>query len=415
MKITKVFVILILAIGCSDDPIENIPIDPVIELEPSAFFELNSIHEGKVLFNNLSENSSSFSWNFGDSNYSNLKNPSHQYTENGKYDVLLEAKNGDNTDSHSMEIEINDIFKDQWEKVGEFIGGKRSFSLHFKIGKKYYVGYGSDHSTNKMDFWEYNSETKIWSQKKNVPDPIYGGVSFVIDGTAYVGQGRSNRSPNTRFWKYNEVLDDWSKISGFPGYNNSTITGASAFGFGGKGYVINGRDTFTREKEFWSYNPTLDSWERLEDFPGKARHQSSHVIIDGKLYLFGGSNRLGDGNSTFYNDLWEFDFANQLWTQKSNFPGQGRVGSVGFVINNRAYFGLGWTSAEDYYYGDVKFTGDLWEYNPVNDTWTERDPFPDNSRAHSFVFEFDDYVWVGLGKSHQGKEQNDIWKYKIER
>lgn len=406
--------VLITSLSCSKSENE-LPIEPIVVLEPVSFFEIISVESGKVFFKNLSENASIVKWDFGDSNYSSLGNPSHQYLENGTYQVRLEARLGDKSHTYVMEVEINDIFYDEWEKIGEFPGGKRSFSLHFRIENKFYVGYGWDHSTTMKDFWEYNIETKVWTEKNQVPASIYGGVSFVIDGTAYVGQGISNRSPNYRFWRYNAELDGWSRIADFPGYNYSTITGASAFSYGGKGYVLNGNRTFTTEKEFWCYNPESNSWEKLDDFPGNPRHQSSHVIIDGKLYLFGGSRHRGAGNDAYYTDLWEYEFESKLWTQKSNFPGKGRVGSVGFVINNRCYFGLGWRNAEDYDIGYSELTGDLWEYNPTSDSWIERAPFPDFSRVYSFVLEFDGYVWIGLGKALQGKEQNDIWKYKIEK
>jgi N-acetylneuraminic acid mutarotase len=405
--------VLIFIISCSTDE-PQIEIEQEENPEPIAFFELMEIKSGKAFFNNLSENASIYKWDFGDSNYSNLKHVSHQYLENGTYQVKLDASFEGKSHTFILEVVVDDIFKDDWEKIGDFPGGKRSRSIHFKINNKYYVGYGWDHSTTKKDFWEYDSETKVWVEKKEVPHAIYGGVSFVINGTAYVGQGISNVYPNYRFWKYDSKLDVWSRIADFPGYEFSTITGASAFSYNGMGYVINGNENFTWEKEFWQYDPVANSWERLDDFPGKPRHQSSHFIINGKVYICGGSNHLGDGNSTFYNDFWEYDFETKIWTQKADFPGKGRVGGVGFVINNRGYYGLGWRNAEDYDIGYAELTGDLWEYYPITDSWLERNAFPDFSRVYSFVFEFDGYVWVGLGKSLQGKEQNDIWKYKIE-
>ncbi|MFH2095747.1 MAG: PKD domain-containing protein, partial [Bacteroidota bacterium] len=45
---------------------------------------------------NLSENANSYIWNFGDGGSSTEKNPTYYYTEEGEYDITLEAKSEDN-------------------------------------------------------------------------------------------------------------------------------------------------------------------------------------------------------------------------------------------------------------------------------------------------------------------------------
>jgi PKD repeat protein len=46
-----------------------------------------------IILNNQSANASSYSWNFGDENTSNLENPTHTYTTPGIYEISLNASN----------------------------------------------------------------------------------------------------------------------------------------------------------------------------------------------------------------------------------------------------------------------------------------------------------------------------------
>ncbi len=73
--------------------------------DPVADFDYN-IDELFVDFENLSTNGNSFSWNFGDGQFSTLENPSHEYAGDGTYDVTLTVTNECGTDSYTIEIEI---------------------------------------------------------------------------------------------------------------------------------------------------------------------------------------------------------------------------------------------------------------------------------------------------------------------
>jgi N-acetylneuraminic acid mutarotase len=407
IKLLLLFSLLVFA-GCKDKE------EPAEAPEPDAYFEYNHTGEGMIEFINLSENATSYAWDFGDTQTSSIKNPAHQYTLNGSFTVVLVATNGDKTDQYSSTVVISDFTTDSWEQVENFPGGKRAKAYSFRIGETYYVGYGTEYVDSWTDMWSFDPVAGTWTQKNNGPAIINGGVCFVIGNLAYIGLGESNVSPNVRFWKYDPAADTWAQIANFPGYGNSTITGATAFSYNGFGYVLNGNNTFTIEKEFWKYNPATNSWQQLDDFPGEARHLSSHFLIDDRVYVGCGAKRLGGGNSIFYDDLWEYNFTTAAWTKKADFPGEGRLGAAGFTINGKGYIGLGWRSVTDFYNFETVLYSDVWSYNPATNTWKERTSFPDLSRVYAFVMEFDGYVWIGTGKGQNGSEQNDMWEYKLE-
>ena len=75
--------------GCIDSSIKliNIDLNPIADY---SFYTSNPIDfDSLVYFTNLSENTISFKWSFGDSSFSDLANPVHIYQNSGVFDVQL--------------------------------------------------------------------------------------------------------------------------------------------------------------------------------------------------------------------------------------------------------------------------------------------------------------------------------------
>jgi N-acetylneuraminic acid mutarotase len=53
---------------------------------------------------------------------------------------------------------------------------------------------------------------------------------------------------------------------------------------------------------------------------------------------------------------------------KADFPGPKRASAKSFTINDKFYFGWGWSSSG--------YKDDFWEYNPSNNTWTQKTSCP---------------------------------------
>ena len=53
--------------------------------------------------------------------------------------------------------------------------------------------------------------------------------------------------------------------------------------------------------EVWQYNPSTDSWLRMEDFPGTTRRWATAVNVNDHVYYGLGTN------GTNFNDFWEFN------------------------------------------------------------------------------------------------------------
>ncbi|HET6244056.1 MAG: PKD domain-containing protein [Bacteroidetes bacterium] len=75
---------------------------------PDADFDY-STNGLKVTFNNRSERSKSFSWDFGDGNSSDDSSPTYTYSSPGTYTVELTAENDCGKDTHTRKIEIEAV------------------------------------------------------------------------------------------------------------------------------------------------------------------------------------------------------------------------------------------------------------------------------------------------------------------
>ena len=103
----KIFALLLLAVaavcftGCDTQPIASFTFEGTqLSFAWDAYYE--------VKFTNLSSDAKSYSWDFGDGEYSSEKNPTHYYYHSGTYTVTLKAfsKKG-NSSEYSAEIVVS--------------------------------------------------------------------------------------------------------------------------------------------------------------------------------------------------------------------------------------------------------------------------------------------------------------------
>lgn len=66
------------------------------------------------------------------------------------------------------------------------------------------------------------------------------------------------------------------------------------------------------------------------------RYSAVGFSIGSKGYIGTGQDACG-----YKNDFWEYNPADNSWTQKADFGGGGRVAAVGFSIGSKGYIGTG--------------------------------------------------------------------------
>lgn len=233
-----------------------------------------------------------------------------------------------------------------------------------------------------------------WTQLADMPQARYNLVSFAIGDTGYVVTGQSAGGTfRNEFFKYDPNLNQWTQLANFPG---TARTGSVGFSIGSKAYVGLGRDNNGNTNQFWEYDPQLNSWTIKANFPPGNRESATGFSIGSKGYV-------GMGLSgTTKTDFYEYDPLTNLWTQKANFPvAIGRYAAVGFSIGSKGYVGTG-------YHSGFTRNNDFWEYNPATDSWLQLANVPGPARADAVGFSTSGVGYVGTGNQYM-----DFYSYDV--
>lgn len=222
---------------------------------------------------------------------------------------------------------IQDDWDDETSLGGENADGlERGSATAFSVGNKGYVCLGQGQSNPYFkDLWEYNDETKTWSQKADfIGSARSQAVGFAIGDFAYVGTGQDLTGLTNDFYKYNSLTNQWTAISPFPGTPRRQAVG---FAMGSQGYVGTGDDGVMK-KDFWQYEPATDTWSAKADFPGTARAGATGWGIFPSAFIATGE----DLNFNLKKDVWEFNYFSNSWVQRADFSSSPRKNAISFLF-----------------------------------------------------------------------------------
>ena len=156
---------------------------------------------------------------------------------------------------------------------------------------------------------------------------------------------------------------------------------------------------------FYEYNSSTDVWMQRAALPGLTRYGTRGFSIPstGKGYVVcGWHNNIPQVQ---LDDLWEYDPIADSWAQKAGFPGPPRYSLVSVGTSTKAYAGLGYNP----------WYNDWYEYDPATDVWMQKASFPGTARQACNAFVLNDQVYVGMGASSVGNGTsvfyNDLYRY----
>ena len=135
LRITAAFALIsFMLVSCKKDPVVN---DPIASFQ----YEVSSDNYLEVTFTNYSQNATSYSWNFGDSETSTEANPVHTFAATGSYTVTLTATNADGASHvYSEDITIADP-----EEAYKLLTGEVSKTWKlYRVGTSMSLGSGPD-------------------------------------------------------------------------------------------------------------------------------------------------------------------------------------------------------------------------------------------------------------------------------
>ena len=204
----------------------------------------------------------------------------------------------------------------------------------------------------------------FWETKAPMPTERSGVATGVIAGQLYVATG----SNTTALEVYDPASNGWTTRAPIP--TNRAL--ASADVIDGKLFVVGGcvnsdcRIGVTNTLEV--YDPATNAWTTRAPMP-TARAAMAAGVIAGKLYVVGGFQACY-GPCPIYNTLEVYDPATNSWTTKAPMP-TARAQMGGAVINGKLYLVGGSTN------GTVPGQlATLEVYDPYTNAWTTKASMP---------------------------------------
>jgi len=199
-----------------------------------------------------------------------------------------------------------------------------------------------------------------WTRKRAFNTARYNATACTLDGKIYlfgstIGSGTG--APATSVVEvYDSVSDTWTHITNMP----KEITHPSACIVNGKIYIFGGspREEVNPLSTVYEYNPANNTWVTKAPMP-TARMNTVSCTVGGKIYVIGGQVSSGASDA-----VEEYDPSGDNWTEKTKMF-TARAHLCAGVVNDKIY-AIGGAITP------YQSTSKVEEYNPATDTWTEK-------------------------------------------
>ena len=183
---------------------------------------------------------------------------------------------------------------------------------------------------------------------------------------------------------------------------------AAVVEFKGKLWLMGGTENYyfgdrnSLKNDVW-YTSNGKDWKLATadaGWPPRAYHQA--VVLNGKIYLFGGGNYVPQYFAL--NDVWSSEDGVR-WTKVTDAPWHERIWFSGVVYRNRIWVMGGWSNNPYKNWPDVWYSkdGKEWKQYTASSVWKER------HEASAFVFR--DKIWVAGGMTPP--LVNDVWSLQL--
>lgn len=342
-----------------------------------------------------------------------------------------------------------------WTPKAVFPGPARQEGFSFVINNKFYTGGGIDNNLgiNYYDLWEYDPLLDSWAIKSSMPLSLIGSKTFQIGNAGYVLGGFDSLSQwSSNCYKYDQLTDSWSTVISFPGVNVIGTMSDSLLG-----YAIT-------DTSLYCYNPLDDTWTIKASVPGNV-YGTVSAKFDSLLYLLSSNgevlsyNPVADvwtknysalGSSerprisgrslvlsdTAYFDLIKYDINGDNWIVDSILDVDKwlyTINSIGYALRSGGYekydpINRTWTICQpsplisaDYSFATTQFgyilglstnsSWEFWQYDPLNDLWTNKSNFPGRNQGNGNSFGILDKGYIACGVDSTSFAIDDFWEY----
>lgn len=193
--------------------------------------------------------------------------------------------------------------------------------------------------------------------RSNAKAATVAGIVYVIGGMVSTPEGLQIRP---RVEAYDVASNTWTPRKVLP----EALIPHGATSINGKVYVAGGWTNDRLSRRLYVYDPRTDSWTRKADMPFTIGRSAGHQgMIDGKLYVYAGATVKADGSAGPHR-FFRYDPAGDTWTTLDR-PSYARLGGASGVIDGKLYL-VGGTLP-----GTQNGASDVHVYSPATG-WTTR-------------------------------------------
>ena len=257
-----------------------------------------------------------------------------------------------------------------------------------------------------------------WKEGKKLTLAKGGYASGIFNGKLLLAGG-THWKDDKKLWTdevvaYDPNRDEWETFPPLPkalAYGASASDEAAFYFLGGAGPEKSERAGYRLRRQGGTYR-----WEEFTQLPMDHSY-SRAVILDGQLFLAGGSDSVND-LSKASTALLSLSLKNPQATWKSlrPMPGEGRAVFAAASCNGKLYV-FGGCLVDG---GDVRNLGSAYRYDPATDQWTRLHDLPAATRAWSassgdsrFIFLFGGYSSSpeAKAKAENGHFEKKVYRY----
>jgi len=263
----------------------------------------------------------------------------------------------------------------------------------------YIAGFGptGDNTANQA----YNPANDTWTAKASLPSSPRSETVAVTDGTfVYLIGGRPVSTVGHDLWRYNPANNTWNSLASMP---TTRATEHMAVYYNGNIYVVGGRTTDAPTgggdlAVLEIYHVATNTWTTGTPLPS-ALADAYTVLLNGKIYVFGGFTTTATASTTTY----IYDITSDVWTSGAPAPA-GLVDPAAGVCGPLIYVIGGSTT-------NLGLQNSNYAYNPSSDTWNSSLSIPTRT-AEVEAISYKGQIFIvsgGIFGSGGGNSANQIF------
>ena len=313
-----------------------------------------------------------------------IQTPASEYTDNNlvtdrKYFYKIKSHTASSTSSYSLVRQATPMENlGYWIDLPGVLPINRNINICESANGKVYFGIGENY--NKWH--EYDPATQSTVEKTVFPGVIVDDRyirSFVLNSKVYVLNQIINTYDKAELYQYDPSSDSWKKLNDVANFY-FTISECN-----GKAYGLS-------YHEFDVYDPVTDSWTKRAGHPGDDVETS--FTLKNKIY-FG----IGLGK-----ELYSYDPQLDSWKKMSDFPGMATHDPISITLGNLGYV-VGGSS------GFAKYSTEVWAYDADSDSWINKMPLGEkgHSTMLNFTYQGKGYFFGGITNHSYSQEDARIF------